>query len=302
MHDILIAINIETKPTDDIDILLDSRRALKDYYNLEKKDWIDVDEEFYKRNNQAFYLCNDNQDFVLVIYGSETRGKVSQNYTFLIKTKANEAADLKRKYQRYSFIPNYTTYSLDELEKMSREKQRQEEITKQQQKKEAKKKQTIESFMGGVSGCYFGLGIINGDKTGGFCDFDFSLKVYGPLSFGIDWRAIGNMVENKDEEWKMRMDLDAYLSLGLAIPISYNPPIIFGAVAVGLYLYEKPDTSYTYIENTTLEDDTFYEFRAGIQFQLPGNSTPEIKLVYSKEYTKQNGDLDIFTILLGGRF
>lgn len=308
--DQLFCISIVTEPTDDLDLLLDSRRVVKDYYNFEKKEKIDIDESFYdKRANPVFYSSLDNPDFILIIYGTETRGKIYQNYSFIAKSLATDAIKVKRQYQKYSSINNYTNYTLDELEKLAIEKEKNDEIARkeqekieQKQKEEAKKKELLDGFMGGISGVYFTAGVISGENAGGFGAFDISLKLFGPISLGVDLR-LGEMDQKKNNDMNLRADIDAYLSLGLGIPFiptKYEPPVIFGAVAAGAYMLQLPNTSYYSNKEMINDDDTFIEIRGGLQFSIA--SWVELRFVYSKEYTKKYGEMDIFSLAIGGRF
>ncbi|MDY2843013.1 MAG: hypothetical protein SOT81_03390 [Treponema sp.] len=286
LYDKLFCISIVTSPSEDLELLTNSRRIIKKQYNLDKYDNIAINEEFYdKHSNPSFYSCNDNQDFILVIYGKETyQGKVPQCYNFLYKSKAEEAVELKNAYQKYSDINYYTEMTLEELqqkslimEKEKKEKQRKFEnqrieeaqkkkIAEAKQREEYNKKHRFDEYMGGMTGCWLGGGMINGNQQkGGFAGFDGSLKIAGPLSVGADCRfSWGIKTPLLDDS--VRIDLDAYLSLGIALPmINKSNILIYTAVVPGFFIYEIPENS-SYSDKRKMETDNYIDIKAGVVF------------------------------------
>ena len=321
-YDKLFCISIVTSPTDDLELLTNSRKFLKQEYNLEKKNFIEVDEEFYdKKSNPAFYTCNDNNDFILIIYGKENyNGKIPQCYNFMYKSKADEAIQLKNSYQSYSQINGYTELSLNdlkqasltmqmeeerkrkELEARNIERERQKKIAEEKRREEYNKKHRFDKYMGGFTAGYLGGGFYSGASKGGFGILDFSYNILGPFSLGVDWRIGSIEPTTEDKEYSgLRMDIDAYLALGFSIPMNkHNSPIIYAAVAPGCFLYQEKDTSYKYTDKYEAKTDTFIDLRGGII--VPMSNDWDFKFVYSKELSKNNGDMNIFTFLIGGRF
>ncbi len=321
-YDKLFCVSIVTSPIDDLELLTNSRKSLKREYNLEKKNFIQIDEEFYdKKSNPSFYICNDNQEFILIIYGKENfNGKIPQCYNFMYKSKADEAIQLKNSYQSYSNINGYTELSLDELkqkalvmqqeedeknrqlEAQKLERERQNRIDKEKRQKEYEKKHRFDKYMGGFTAGYFGGGFYSGTNEGGFGTLDFSYNIIGPFSLGLDWRVGSIKPTAEDKEYGgLRMDIDAYLALGFSIPIkNHHSPIIYAAVAPGCFLYQEKDTSYRYSDKYEAKTDTFIDFRGGLI--VPLSYDWDFKFVYSKEMSKNNGEMNIFTFLIGGRF
>ncbi len=310
-YDQLFCIKIVTEHIDDIDLLLESRKILKEKYCLEKKDYISISREFYdKESNISFYTCNEDQDFILLIYGKEDNyGSISQTYNFMYQSKANAAIEVKNQYQTYSMIPGYTDMSLDELDiiklTMDKEEQeRQEQIEKQKieeekqkkleaekQKEEYNKKHRFDNLSGGYSGFGFGFGFYDGVYSGGFVAFDWSYNLTGPLSIGLDWR-IGGLHPTNGKNTELKMDYDAYISLGIAIPIDFiaGSPILYVAAAPGFYFYK--------IKDMILEG--FIDLRAGVIIPLFSNW--DLKFVYSREFLTNNEQINLYSFYIGGRF
>lgn len=317
----LFCISIVTKATDDLEALTNARRIIKQDYNFDKKNYIEIDQEFYDKNaNPAFYSCNDNQDFILIIYGKEDRhGNIPQCYNFMFKSKADEAVNLKNSYQSYSKINGYTEMSLDELKEQAlilkqeeEKKQKELEIQKQEEEKQKKiaeekrgeeyaKKHRFDQFMGGFTGGFLSGGFYNGSNSGGLGCIDFQFKIAGPLSIGVDWK-FGSLQSNINKQYgSLKMDFDAFLSLGFAIPITKNnSPIIFIAAAPGAFIYQEKDMSYRYSDKYQAKVDGFIDLRAGLI--VPIFSDWDLKFSYSREITKENGQMDVFLFGIGGRF
>lgn len=332
----LFCISIVTAPIDDLELLTTSRKIIKEAHNLERRNYIDIDEEFYdKTSNPAFYSGLDNQDFILVIYGKEDYNlKIPQCYNFMYKSKAEESLDLRKSYQKYSFINNYTDFSLDELEqksismkqeeenrlKIERELEKQKRDEEQQKRKEEQqkrdeenrkkqeeynKKHRFDKFMGGITGVYMGGGFYNGDIIGGYGQFDVSLKMKGPFSIGFDWRCLGGFKSDIDSiDTHFRMDIDAYLSLGFALPFSEEfTPILFTAVAPGAFLCSVENETKDIAKISEENHDTFFDLRIGFVYELPFEwpFNGDIKFVYSREFTKNHGTTNVFSFLWGGK-
>ena len=310
-YDQLFCIKIVTENIDDIDLLIESRRLLKEKFSLEKNDFITISRDFYdKESNVSFYTCNENPDFILLIYGKEDKdGSIPQTYNFMYQSKANSAIELKDQYQTYSMIPGYTKMSLEELEEIKlvmdeEEKERQDMIKKQKieeekqkklaeekQREEYNKKHRFDNLSGGYSGFGFGLGFINGNYSGGFVAFDWSYNFKGPFSVGLDWR-IGGLQPASENDSEFKMDYDVYLSLGIALPLNLisGSPILYIAAAPGFYFYKIKDMVL----------DGFIDLRAGII--LPLSSNWDLKFVYSREFLTNNEQMNIYSFYLGGRF
>ncbi|MCR5045747.1 MAG: hypothetical protein K6A42_04130 [Treponema sp.] len=317
-YDELICISLVTEAIDNLELLSNSRRIIKQKYNMEKKDYIDINEEFYdKSSNPSFYSCIDDQDFVLVIFGEEVfDGYVPQYYNFMYKSKTDEAMQLKNNYQSYNYIEDYTKMSLDELEKnaLLLEQEKQEERKKiEKQKAEAEEKQRAEAqrineeynkkhrfdkFMGGFTGGYLGGGMYNGTNKGGFGALDFSYNFWGPFTIGGDLR-LGNISSTVGKQYgSFRMDLDAYIALGVAIPIKRNDsPIIYIAVAPGGFLYQEKNLNNIYSKKYDAKFEGFVDLRAGII--VPIYSGWGFKFVYSREFTVNNGQMNLFSLFIG---
>lgn len=318
LYDKLFCISIVTSPSENLELLTNSRRIIKKQYNFDKCDYIAINAELYdKHSNPSFYSCNDNQDFILVIYGKETyEGKIPQCYNFMYKSKSEEAIELKNAYQKYSDINCYTEMTLEELQQksliMEKEKEENKENLKIQRIEEAQKKKIAEAkqreeynkkhrfdkYMGCMTGFWLGGGMINGNQQkGGFAGFDGSLKIVGPLSVGADWRfswGIKTPLLNDS----IRIDLDAYLSLGIALPMTNTSDIlIYTAVAPGFFIYEIPENS-SYSDKRKVETDNYIDVKAGVVFPT---SFGDLKFVYSREFSNNSGKMNIFTFLWGGR-
>lgn len=320
-YDTLFCISIVTKASDDLETLTNSRRIIKQEYNFDKKDYIEIDQEFYDKSaSPAFYSCNDNQDFILIIYGKEDRhGRIPQCYNFMYKSKADEAVNLKNSYQSYSKINGYTEMSLDELkqqalilkqeeekkqkelEAQKQEEEKQKKIAEEKRREEYAKKHRFDAYMGGFTGGFLSGGFYNGSNSGGLGSIDFQFKIAGPLSIGADLK-FGSLKSNMNKEYgTLKMDLDAFLSLGFAIPITKkNSPIIFVAAAPGGFIYQEKDKSYRYSDKYNAKFDWFIDLRAGLI--VPIFSDWDLKFSYSREITKENGQMDVFLFGIGGRF
>lgn len=320
-YDELFCISLVTEAIDNLGLLINSRKLIKQKYNMEKKDFIEIDEEFYdKSSTHSFYSCNDDQNFVLVIYGEEIfSGYIPQYYNFMDKAKADEAVQLKKIYQSYNYIEDYTKMSLDELEKKSllmeqEKREEQEKFEKQKAEEEERlraeaqrineeydKKHRFDKFMGGFTGGYLGGGMYNGTNKGGFGALDFSYNFMGPFSIGCDLR-LGNISSTVGKQYgNFRMDLDVYLALGIAIPMKRNDsPIIYIAVAPGGFLYQEKNLYNNYSRKYDAKFEGFVDLRAGVI--VPLYSGWGFKFVYSRELTASNGQMNLFSFFIGKKF
>ena len=146
-YDKLFCISIVTLPIDNLELLTDSRKILKQKYNFDKKNYIEINKEFYDTQaNPAFYSCNDNQDFILIIYGKENyRGNIPQCYNFMYKSEADSAVELKNAFQTYSNISDYTELTLEELREkaliLKKEEEEKQKFLEQKKLQEEKDKQ-----------------------------------------------------------------------------------------------------------------------------------------------------------------
>ena len=224
-------------------------------------------------------------DFMSIRVISTSSGKMIQN------SKLNEKINRIMK-------PEWNIIKKDMISEFDKNKEKRNE---EKIKKESDKKFRLDKFMGGFTGGYFGGGFYNGSNSGGLGAFDFSYNVKSPFSLGIDWRFGSINHDSDDKEYgKMRMDIDVYLALGFAIPMKKSmSTIIYTAIAPGCFIYQEKDTTYRYKDKYLAKTETFVDVRAGLILPI---SDWDIKLVYSKEFTTNNGQMSIFTFLIGGRF
>ena len=323
-YDTLFCISIITKPVDvaNIDLLTNARKVIKQQYNFDKKGRIEIDPEFYDvYSAPAFYSSKDDSDFIMIIYGKENSyGEIPQCYNFMYKSKADEAIQLKKSYQSFSSINGYTELSLEELQKLNLarlqkeeeerkqreaarlEQEKQKQIEEQKRKDEYAKKHRFDKYMGGLSGIYFGGGFYNGVINGGFGTLDFSLKLAGPLSIGVDWKIASLKSSVPDNYGSLKMDFDGYLSLGFKIPLSYDfEPIIIAAVAPGFFIYQERDYAYRYSEKYEAKEEGFIDLRAGIMIPL-FDEMWDLKIIYARQITRNFEQLNTFTFLTGFHF